>query len=511
MRSMAAGEPSGLAGLFQGPGESLRARPPLAKVGPMLRFRLGGIPVEVHLSHLLFSALMGVLMVRDMPALDPDIWPYQQLQHPGGPEYATTALLVVGGWMLIIFVSALVHEAGHALMLRAFGYRPSIQLIWLGGGTRPNTSFPIPWHRLVAITAAGPVAGLMLGLGSLGLWRYGVAQDAERWRFLLIWCFAANLFWSLFNLLPVPTLDGGTIVSTLATRLFGRRGFMGAQLLALVLCVAMVAYGLRHAPLVALLFGLYGLHALRLLLATSRGELKVTTGVPPAPLVRELQEAQAALAGGRLDEARQRGLSVLDAEACTPELASRTHHLLGWVALKDGQGRAALDHFSQVNRRPVETHALAAAFSLIGDEPRALALWELAWHETRDRTVLHEYAGSLIRSERIQQALRLPGVDREAAFLCAERPLFIRGAYSEAAAIAEAGLAHAPVARLAYDAACAHARARHLHDAMRLLRRATELGFQDAGYAASDEDLAPLHGLPDFEQWLDGLPKSVSA
>jgi hypothetical protein len=159
----------------------------------------------------------------------------------------------------------------------------------------------------------------------------------------------------------------------------------------------------------------------------------------------------------------------------------------------------------------VETHALAAAFSHIGDEPRALALWELAWHESRNRTVLHEYAGSLIRSERVQQALRLPGVDMEAAFLCAERPLFIRGAYSEAAAIAEAGLEHAPVARLAYDAACAHARARHLHDAMRLLRRATELGFQDAAYAASDEDLAPLHGLPDFERWLSGLPKSVSA
>jgi Zn-dependent protease len=453
----------------------------------MLRFRLGGIPVEVHLSHLLFSALLGVLMVRDLPALTraPDLWPYRQLQHPGGPEYATTGLLVIASWMFIIFVSALVHEAGHALMLRAFGYRPSIQLIWLGGGTRPNSSLPLHWHKLVAVATAGPVAGLMLGLGARGLALSEMVEDAERLRVLLDWCFWANLFWALFNLLPVPTLDGGTIVSTLATRAFGKRGFMGAQLLALVLCVA--------------------------LMATSRGELKVSSGVPPEPLVRELQEARAALAEGRLDEARQRGLSVLEAEASTPELASRAHHLLGWVALKSGQGRAALDHFSQVNRRPVETHALAAAFSLIGDEPRALALWELAWHETRDRTVLHEYAGSLIRSERVQQALRLPGVDAEAAFLCAERPLFIRGAYSEAAAIAEAGLAHAPTAQLAYDAACAHARARHAHDAMRLLRRATELGFQDASYAASDEDLAPLHGFPDFEQWLAGLPKSVSA
>jgi len=157
------------------------------------------------------------------------------------------------------------------------------------------------------------------------------------------------------------------------------------------------------------------------------------------------------------------------------------------------------------------TQALAAAFSLLGDEHRALTLWELAWRETRDRTVLHEYAGSLIRSERVQQALRLPEVEPEAAFTCAHRTLFIRGAYSEAARIAEEGLAHAPVARLAYDAACAHARARHKDDAVRLLRRATELGFRDAHYAASDEDLAPLHGHPDFERWLTELQESESA
>src|SRR5690242_8411527 len=228
MRSMAAGERSGLVGLFQDTGDGLRGRPPLVKVGPMLRFRLGDIPVEVHLSHLLFSALLGVLMVHEvhgMPALDPDIWPYRQLQEPGSPEYGRTALLVVLSWVFIIFVSALVHEAGHALMLRAFGYRPSITLLWLGGTTRPNAPTPIPWHKLVMITAAGPLAGLMLGLGALALRHYGVAQDAEGARFLLSWFYVANIIWALFNLLPVPTLDGGTIVSTLATRLFGHAGF----------------------------------------------------------------------------------------------------------------------------------------------------------------------------------------------------------------------------------------------------------------------------------------------
>ncbi len=477
----------------------------------MLRFRLGSIPVEVHPTHLLVSALLGWLTVRSLSASGADVWPYRQLHDPGGPDYTRTALLVVLAWMFIIFVSVLVHELGHALAGRMFGYQPSIALVGLGGVTQTNAPGPLPWHKMVVVTAAGPLAGLMLGLTALGLLKFA-SPRSEVLNTILLWFFLANLFWTLFNLLPVPPLDGGHIVNAVATRFLGRAGFIGAQALALVVCIALVAYALkRRDPFIGLFFGLYGFHALRVLVAAWRGELKVTADEPLEPLNQALQLARTSLAEGRLDEARLRSEALLESEELTPELASRTHHVLGWVALKNGQGRAALDHFSQVHRQPVETHALAAAFSLVGDEHRALTLWELAWQETRNPTVLHEYAGSLIRSERVQAALRLPGVEPESAFDCAQRTFFIRGAYSEAARVAEEGLTHVPSARLAYDSACAHARARHRDDAMRLLRRATALGFQDAAYAASDEDLASLHGYPDFEHWLSELRKSASA
>jgi hypothetical protein len=160
----------------------------------------------------------------------------------------------------------------------------------------------------------------------------------------------------------------------------------------------------------------------------------------------------------------------------------------------------------------VAAPALAAAFSLVGDESRALSLWEHAWRESpepKNRTLLHEYAGSLIRAERAGEALRLPGVDPAAAFACAERVLFIRGAYTEAASVSEAALTHVPRPDIAYDAACAYARAHNVRDALRLLERARELGYRDAAYAASDEDLAPLHGLPAFESWLTALRQSA--
>jgi Flp pilus assembly protein TadD len=183
--------------------------------------------------------------------------------------------------------------------------------------------------------------------------------------------------------------------------------------------------------------------------------------------------------------------------------------MLGWVALKEGQGRPALDHFSQVQGLPVEPHAVAAAFSLVGDDARAVEWWKQAWQASADRTVLHEYAGSLIRAGKAAQALQLPEVDPAAAYSCAERALFIRGAYSEAAAMGEAALAHVPSPSVAYDAACAFARAHNTADAVRLLHRARELGFRDAAYAASDEDLASLHGHPAFDAWLADLRRSA--
>ena len=65
------------------------------------------------------------------------------------------------------------------------------------------------------------------------------------------------------------------------------------------------------------------------------------------------------------DPARARELaSGLLQDDTPPALRARIHHLLGWAALKEGEGRRALDEFSQVQNRPIEPQAVAAAFSL---------------------------------------------------------------------------------------------------------------------------------------------------
>lgn len=477
----------------------------------MFRFRLGSIPVEVHPSHLLMSGMLAFSSATSATAQAG--WPFREAAGGAALGHASAMALYVLSWMFIVFVSVLIHEMGHALASRLFGYRPSIALVWMGGHTLPTDApGPLPWKRDVLITAAGPFFGLMLGVTSaIGAFLFDGRAPALDF-FLRAFAFA-NFVWAVLNMLPVLPLDGGRITTALATRIFGpRRGFVLAQSLALMVCVAAVVYAMRTgALLLAVMFAMFGLQSFRVVAEALRGGQ--ARSVPlKGPLAEKLREARAALDAGQMDDARRLGALVLEApEGLTQRLASHAHHLLGWIALKEGHGRKALDHFSQVQGLPVEPHAVAAAFSLVGDDGRAVEWWKQAWQASGDRTVMHEYAGTLIRLGRDAEALKLPGVEPEAAFSCAERVLFIRGAYSEAAAVGEMALKHAPSATLAYDAACAHARARNVPDAMRLLRRATELGFTDGAYAASDEDLAPLHGYPAFEEWLTELRQSAAS
>ncbi len=405
---------------------------------------------------------------------------------------------MVAVWVAIIFVSVLVHELGHALVSLAFRYRPSIQLVALGGLTQPNAPGPIPWNREVLVTLAGPLVGASFGFLCQ---RAAGSTDSEVAAYALGNAAVANFVWAAFNLLPVLPLDGGRISAAVLTRAFGKAGFAAAQLLAIGVCAAGI-YWLRGNLLVMLLFSLFAVQAVRVLTTLWRGV--------PAAQSPELQELETLFRAGELQKARERAQALLAGDPA-PALRSRAHHLLGWIALKQGEGRRALDHFSQVQGRGVEGHALAAAFSLVGDETRALPLWQQAYEASHDPTILHEWAGALLRAGETDRAARLPGVDLGKAYACAERVAFLRGNFSRAAELGLAALDRHPSAEGAYDVACALARAGEVDRAVLVLERARDLGFSDVAYARTDADLGALHGHPGFERWLAALGKSASA
>jgi Zn-dependent protease len=120
-----------------------------------------------------------------------------------------TRSMTLGGMLVfIVFVSLMVHEAGHAMAARFFGLGPiTVSLIAFGG----NTSHPPTTHgRSLAITLAGPAGSLLmvaLGLTLPRLFPALMSFEASSFVFDNLWYL--NLIWLIFNLLPIYPMDGG--------------------------------------------------------------------------------------------------------------------------------------------------------------------------------------------------------------------------------------------------------------------------------------------------------------
>lgn len=189
-----------------------------------LRFTLLGIPVRVHPLFWLISAVLG--------------W--------------ESSVMGVAVWVGCVFVSVLVHEFGHGLTARAFGYPAGIVLHGMGGLCFSDGERQTPRQRL-AVLAAGPGAGFALyGLLTLVLYALYRVTPLESTRLLLSMFGLAelspstvikllrplgrtgfmavlnlmqiNVFWGLVNLLPIWPLDGGQITGVLLAWANPRQG-----------------------------------------------------------------------------------------------------------------------------------------------------------------------------------------------------------------------------------------------------------------------------------------------
>lgn len=143
-------------------------------------------------------------------------------------------LLIYFGWSsgdpvagligaVVVTLSLLVHEFGHALTARAYQLEPAVLLHGFGGLTvhRPAGTD----GREALIVAAGPAAGLALGvLCIVGLFAGDALAPGWREAYPALAMAAGygvfiNIFWSLINLLPMHPLDGGQLFRLLLRRL----------------------------------------------------------------------------------------------------------------------------------------------------------------------------------------------------------------------------------------------------------------------------------------------------
>ena len=157
------------------------------------------------------------------------------------PIYGPLYLLL---WIACAFLSILVHELGHAFAARIFGAQSSILLYGFGGVAQYSHAPRAGWQRML-IALAGPAAGFVLlgfvvASNALFEWsQLGTILRGVYW-FLVI----MNLFWGLFNLLPIWPLDGGKVCRELLYIFGVRRPDPLTHVISMGVAGILAAYGI---------------------------------------------------------------------------------------------------------------------------------------------------------------------------------------------------------------------------------------------------------------------------
>jgi len=455
-----------------------------------MSFRLFGVNVDIQMGFWINALLLG--------------W---------GPSNGFSDLRMLALWIPIVLISILVHEYGHALAIARHGIEPEIALHWMGGSTTWRQTLPISRGHRVLISLAGPVAGFVLA-GLVYGFTYGLARLAPGTylglptlaRFALELIVIVNLYWGVFNLIPVLPLDGGHVLE----HALGPKRIRLTASISLgiaVLCAAAFFYGKYYFA--AFIFALSAFQSYQRL----RTEEPVDDITPrrappprepqmPAELATKLRSARRALVDDDYAQAAGLANDVLrladEIDEPAPRAKLEAYEVLAWAAQIRGDSAEAARWVKVAQQHGTPDAALLAAVLIGNGNPReARKILENARSTGDDRK---EIVGPLI------QILIAEGDVARASAVAFDiveslsdddtrkmgEIAFDARSYDWAGRLFEAVFARSGAADDAYEAARAYT-ADGAHDrALDLLARAVSAGFSDRARAWSDAALEPL-------------------
>lgn len=224
-----------------------------------LQFRIGPFPVRVHPFFWLVTVIMGI----------------------NSRDAISIAL-----WVAACFVSILIHELGHAALMRWYGEGARVVLYGMGGLAISDGGSGGPWGygrrsrrsawQQIAISFAGPGAGFLFAAALLGLvvvlrgdlmFRMPTLQRWVFWQVslenvrllqLFGYLLFINITWGLVNLLPIYPLDGGQIARQLLLLSDPGRGVRHSIIVSIAVGAAMsfLGFAVWHDTYVGIMFAL---------------------------------------------------------------------------------------------------------------------------------------------------------------------------------------------------------------------------------------------------------------
>ncbi len=124
----------------------------------------------------------------------------------GGPQAMVGSIAIA----IVAFVSVVAHELGHAVAVRKLGYGASKIVLGGFGGVCQWSGRPTRGDR-IRVALAGPAVSLVLGAIGMALFipfRDSLASMPPL-RTAISALMFLNVFWGVFNLLPIFPMDGG--------------------------------------------------------------------------------------------------------------------------------------------------------------------------------------------------------------------------------------------------------------------------------------------------------------
>ncbi len=158
----------------------------------MFQFRLFGIPITVLPMFWVTLGLLGLI----------------------GNDVASSAqLLGLALFILAGFISILVHELGHALMIRF--YKLPTEIVLQGfGGYASHPAGVLTRLQSFLVTAAGPAIQIALGVAAIALLLFAPLPDTPI-KYFFGALAAVSIGWALLNCLPIFPLDGGRMLQSI--------------------------------------------------------------------------------------------------------------------------------------------------------------------------------------------------------------------------------------------------------------------------------------------------------
>jgi len=424
-----------------------------------LRFRIFGIPIHVDASFFVIAVLLGL----------------------GGGT-----LVFIVSWVVVVFVSVLLHEMGHAVAFRIYGQKPRITLQGMGGLT--SGSGPLTGSSDIVVSLAGPLTGLIL-LGVPAFLLQNPSGSSATWDLVLRELVFVNIAWSGVNLLPVLPLDGGQVAASVLRRFRGEEG----QRLAYKVSIAVAAVAALLAYQLSYFFGsLFAVFFIAQNYSSLRSERLARQREPLVAgyqaLLRKDLDAAVSAADGLL--------AMTPPPA--PEVAAPAVELKAWARFCTGGASGAAVELEAMPRGVSVNGFLAGSMALErGRTDEALGAFADAFGRSQSGPWSMIVAESVARAgvvDRLVDSLLASSAAGVGAVVAFQSHLFAADRYPEAARVGQRafGAGADEPAHVAYDVACSWARAARPDDALDWLEKAADAGLADRSLVDDDPDLATI-------------------